>query len=61
MFKLFKTREEIEYESFCKGLDSMSKSIKSMVDLCKEEQKKYPKIITDSFILKAIESLLVDK
>lgn len=61
MFKFFKTKEEIEYGAFCKGLYSMSRSVKSMIDICKEQQKKYPKIMTDKHILHLIEKTLIFK
>lgn len=59
IFKSWKTQSEIEYDSFCKGLYSMSMSVKSMLSLCKKQQKKHPKIMTDKIILEMIEKILV--
>lgn len=59
IFKLFKTKEQIEYDAFCRGLYQMSKSVKNMINLCKKSQKKYPKIMTDEKIIDAIKKILV--
>ena len=59
IFKLFKTKKEIEHDSFCHGLLAQSKATKSMIDLCREHQKKYPMLMTDKDIVKLIESSLI--
>ena len=46
-------------DGFYKGMEAQNKSIRSMINLCMEHKKKYPKVVTDSFIVEVIKKMSV--
>lgn len=46
-------------DGFNAGMRSVSKQIRLMIKTCAKDQIKYPKAVTDKFIIQCIESCLI--